>query len=262
MQCIPAGPCIDDDDCSDGLFCNGRERCDQAAVGADARGCAPARGRPCLDVQRCFEETDRCDTDCPDDRDADDDGADANNCPGGNDCDDADPIRRPGITETCDGADHDHDEDCDPTTFGEKDADLDGYYDATCCNEDRAGVRSCGNDCDDALATVHPLATEVCDGRDNDCNGSIDEDVTTSLYRDQDHDGFGTGEAEIRCDLEEGWAYLSGDCDDANDALVVGSLRCDGLQYQRCDAGQWSTPQDCGGNASCRPQPNGSGICL
>ena len=32
-----------------------------------------------------------------------------------------------------------------------------------------------GEDCDDTRANVHPLAAEVCDGLDNDCNGGIDE---------------------------------------------------------------------------------------
>lgn len=31
-------------------------------------------------------------------------------------------------------------------------------------------------DCNDADATVHPGAVDICDGKDNDCNGLIDED--------------------------------------------------------------------------------------
>jgi hypothetical protein len=34
-----------------------------------------------------------------------------------------------------------------------------------------------GNDCDDADATVHPTAKESCDGKDNNCDGQIDEGV-------------------------------------------------------------------------------------
>lgn len=37
----------------------------------------------------------------------------------GDDCDDDDPDRYPGNFEICD--DDDHDEDCDPTTFGTRD---------------------------------------------------------------------------------------------------------------------------------------------
>jgi hypothetical protein len=32
----------------------------------------------------------------------------------------------------------------------------------------------CASDCDDTRANVHPGATEVCDGLDNDCNGTVD----------------------------------------------------------------------------------------
>lgn len=34
---------------------------------------------------------------------------------------------------------------------------------------------SCGDDCDDRSAAAHPLGMEVCDGVDNDCNGTIDD---------------------------------------------------------------------------------------
>jgi len=31
------------------------------------------------------------------------------------------------------------------------------------------------HDCDDTRSSVHPYATEICDGRDNDCDGGVDE---------------------------------------------------------------------------------------
>ena len=34
-------------------------------------------------------------------------------------------------------------------------------------------------DCNDANAAIHPYATEVCDGMDNDCDGAIDEGCGT-----------------------------------------------------------------------------------
>lgn len=40
-----------------------------------------------------------------------------------------------------------------------------------------------GEDCDDTRANVHPLAAEVCDGLDNDCNGGIDEGTQYTVVR-------------------------------------------------------------------------------
>ncbi len=45
---------------------------------------------------------------------------------------------------------------------------------------DGDGYRS-GTDCDDADPTVHPGADETCDGKDNDCDGAIDEGFTLGL---------------------------------------------------------------------------------
>ncbi|HLD45812.1 MAG TPA: putative metal-binding motif-containing protein, partial [bacterium] len=44
-------------------------------------------------------------------------------------------------------------------------------------------------DCNDANATIHPGATETCDGIDQDCDASIDEGLTLyTLYHDGDAD--------------------------------------------------------------------------
>lgn len=61
------------------------------------------------------------------------------------------------------------------------DADNDTYYayDAVFCVD--------GNDCDDGNAAVHPGAQEICNSRDDDCDGSVDE----GLVCGQSNDGNG-----------------------------------------------------------------------
>jgi len=70
----------------------------------------------------------------------------------GDDCDDVDPNRHPGMTEVCDS----DDEDCDTTTFGNRDQDGDGFVDSACCND-----TDCGNDCDDMNISIHPIQNEI-----------------------------------------------------------------------------------------------------
>ncbi len=44
-----------------------------------------------------------------------------------------------------------------------------------CVDEDADGVCISAGDCDDSDATRFPSATESCDGKDNDCDGEVDE---------------------------------------------------------------------------------------
>lgn len=146
--------------------------------------------------------------------DVDGDGADSMAC-GGIDCDDADPLRAPGRPEICDTADRD--EDCDATTYGVRDADMDGEPDARCCNVSAAGARTCGTDCDDVRAAVSPVAPEVCNGRDDDCNVAVDEGVETTYYLDGDGDGFGVSTMTmLGCTAPPMYVATGGDCVDSN----------------------------------------------
>ncbi|RME30307.1 MAG: hypothetical protein D6806_00395 [Deltaproteobacteria bacterium] len=92
--------------------------------------------------------------------------------------------------ETCDGEDNDCDglTDEDVATTYYEDYDLDGYGDpdpywsTQACEKPADGTSPNGgnwttdnSDCDDTDDTIHPGATEVCDGFDNNCDDTIDE---------------------------------------------------------------------------------------
>ncbi|MCZ7683146.1 MAG: hypothetical protein M5U28_31805 [Sandaracinaceae bacterium] len=105
--------CARDLDCDDGMFCDGEERCDPEDPDADGRGCVS--GAPACGADPCDEASRSCDTTCAT-PDADGDGHAQLAC-AGDDCADDDADRFPGNSEVCDA--DDHDEDCDPGTFGD-----------------------------------------------------------------------------------------------------------------------------------------------
>ncbi len=105
----------------------------------------------------------------------------------GGDCDDADLSINPGEAEVCDTVDNDcdglTDDDDSSLTDGEVwyyDGDGDGYGrttpTTTACLEP-AGYADNDDDCDDSSASLSLSSTEVCDGLDNDCDGSVDDGV-------------------------------------------------------------------------------------
>ena len=72
-----------------------------------------------------------------------------------------------------------------------------------------------GEDCEDQDAAVHPGATEVCDGIDNDCDGDVDEGVTDSWYQDADGDSYGDPDSALdACEQPSGYVGNGTDCDD------------------------------------------------
>jgi Putative metal-binding motif/Receptor L domain len=222
---VDAGPpCSANADCDDGLFCTGEETCDDGVCVAGAPVTCDD-GVACT-IDACSERTRECDSLPPDldgdghyDVECEDDGGKSL----GDDCDDNDPLSFPGNIESCDP--EGKDEDCDPKTFGDKDADDDGYFDGLCCNG-----KNCGTDCDDLKASVSPKATEACDLFDNDCDGKTDEDVSRMMYPDEDRDGHGAeGGAKHKCAGTVGYALEPNDCDDNDPEVFEG-------QFEICDA--------------------------
>jgi hypothetical protein len=248
--------CVSDVECSDGLFCNGAELCEPTNPDADAFGCVAARRTPtCQDendctVDTCSNELGRCEFLSPDE---DGDGHRSASCednegnPLGDDCDDDDGARFPGNVEVCDA--DDHDEDCDPSTFGERDRDGDGEFDAECCNADDEDDY-CGTDCDDLSIARRSRQPEFCDDIDNDCNGEIDDDAgPIPWYPDLDQDLFGSliSDPPMSCAPLVGHSILGTDCEDEVASLHPGQIEfcdffdndCDGLidEPAYCDQG-------------------------
>ncbi len=90
----------------------------------------------------------------------------------------------------------------------------DGHTDTGLTDADGDG-HGAEEDCDDSDASVHPGAKEVCDGIDNDCDESIDEEVMSLFYADADADGFGDANRSIQdCEAPSGYVEDYSDCDD------------------------------------------------
>ncbi|HJN74626.1 MAG TPA: MopE-related protein [Myxococcota bacterium] len=109
------------------------------------------------------------------------------------DCDDEDDDVHPGADEYCNSEDDDCDGDTDEDDALDADtwyadSDSDSYGDATSTTEScdqPSGYVDDDDDCDDTDADINPDAEDVCDGVDNDCDGTTDPDGV-------DSDGDGT----------------------------------------------------------------------
>ncbi len=187
------------------------------------------------------------------------------------DCNDLDPLTYPSAAEICDEQDNDCDGNVDEgvglTWYA--DVDGDGYGDATAtvfaCDAPQ-GYTANGNDCDDTNAATNPSAYEICDGIDNNCDGSTDDASalnTTTFYADTDSDGYGDAANSVTaCEAPSNHVTNDSDCDDtqeatnpAADELCDGSDNdCDGSvdEASAVDASTWyaDADNDTYGNAS------------
>ena len=143
-----------------------------------------------------------------------DDDDDNDGDPDGVDCDPLDPDVVSGAEEiACNGID----ENCNGMDDDTPDADEDGF--------DACGDEDTPADCDDDDPFSHPDATELCDGNDNDCDGSVPTDEI-----DLDSDGY------VGC---SGWDDIQGDDPDlaGDDCGPVDPNTFPGAAPNEADAG-------------------------
>lgn len=116
-------------------------------------------------------------------------------------------------------------ESCFPLTDYYPDIDADGYAGgsaiASCTPP--AGYKSLQElissvpDCNDNDAAINPGAAERCNGRDDNCNGLIDESGDIAFYRDADADGYGNPLSRVMvCSQPVGYVLNNADCNDSD----------------------------------------------
>jgi hypothetical protein len=119
-----------------------------------------------------------------------------------------------------------------------------------CPDSDGDGYTTCEGDCDDGNTSVHPGASEACNGNDDDCDGSV-----PSNENDSDSDGYrrcqgdcDDGDASVHPDATEACNGTDDDCDGNTDEgcdCMDGEQQPCGTDEGECVAGT----QTCAGGS-------------
>lgn len=156
------------------------------------------------------------------------------------DCDDTNASINPGADEVCDGVDNNCDGFIDddanvvdaPTWY--LDRDVDGFGDdkvtKVTCAAPGGGWSLQGGDCDDTDEMSSPGGEEICNDRDDDCDGVVDNPSDGKgqqlWYEDADFDTYGDpAKGQLLCPQQVPplWVRNGEDCDDADRAQYPGA---------------------------------------
>lgn len=159
------------------------------------------------------------------------------------DCDDTKSSVNPAGTETCNAIDDDCDTQIDEgvKTNYYVDGDNDGFGKSgstpvAACSAPSGHVAN-STDCDDTRSTTYPGASEQCNSRDDDCDGQVDEGVTSiTWYLDADQDTFGAASpSQVACSQPTGYVSNKLDCDDSKATINPSATEtCNGIDDD-CD---------------------------
>ena len=126
----------------------------------------------------------------------------------------------PNAAEVCNGIDQDCDrvvDEVETVTFY-RDADGDSFGGPTCATKacaGRAGHVTSRTDCNDRDRAISPVAQELCEAKDKDCEASTDEGAQKTFYGDVDTDRFGETSLSILAFAQPtGHVTLAGNCND------------------------------------------------
>ncbi|MEQ8460689.1 MAG: MopE-related protein [Sandaracinaceae bacterium] len=265
--------CVEDAECDDGSACNGAETCaegnvcaagappgDGAACTLEGGAMGLCRADECVDpgcgngvidgTEPCDDgnevDGDGCDVDCTFSCEADEECSDGSVCTGEESCDLASHTCVAGMPLECDDGDDCTRNECDMVegcTFPLDDGDGDGAAPTS--------LGTCGTDCDDTDPEVYQGAEELCDGKDNNCNGDIDETAPT-WYADCDDDGYAANTDGARTQCGEppasggclGWTNVrpvdltNTDCHDGNRDVRPNQTTYFSTRYTTTSGGQ------------------------
>lgn len=198
-----------DASCGDGVIDTGEECDDGNLVDDDECNLACRRPvadlcTPCADDSDCggscvvLDDGDFCAVEC----------RTARECPDGFVCTDVRAVSELTVRQ------------CVPSTGSCADCfdpDRDGYGVGSTCTE--------VGDCDQTNAESYPGAAEICDGQDNDCDGTVDEGLDgDTFYADRDNDGAGDPDtAQQSCGNLEGFVTNADDCNDDDPTVYTGA---------------------------------------